>query len=72
MGMFNANQSRAPHATLLFISSKIKATNNNTLAYLSSHPESETLVRKAVTVGAKLTLHSKVCGRIAEFLSYVV
>ena len=54
MGMFSANQSRAPHATLLFISSKIKAKKNNTLAYLSSHPESETLVRKAVTVGAKL------------------
>ena len=54
MGMFSANQSRAPHASLLFISSKIKATNNNTLVYLSSHPESETLVRKAVTVGTKL------------------
>ena len=54
MGMFSANQSRAPHATLLFISSKIKAKKNNTLAYLSSHPESETVVRKAVTVGAKL------------------
>ena len=59
MGMFSAAQARAPRATLLFISSKIRAKKNNTTAYISSHAEAEALVMKSVTVAAKLKRSSQ-------------
>ena len=52
-------QARAPSATLLFISSKIRAKKNNTTAYISSHAEAEALVMKSVTVAAKLKRSSQ-------------
>ena len=54
MGMFSAGQSRAPRATLLFLSSKIRAKKNKTLPYLLSHPEAERRVMQSVPAAAKL------------------
>ena len=54
MGMFSANQVRAPHATLLFTSSKIRAKKNKTLEFLSEHPDVEMTLKKAVPAAAKL------------------
>ena len=54
MGMFSANQVRAPHASLLFTSSKIRAKNKKTLEFLSEHPDVEITLKKAVPAAAKL------------------
>ena len=54
MGMFSTGQSRAPRATLLFLSSKIRAKKNKTLPYLLSHPEAERRVIQSVPAAAKL------------------
>ena len=54
MGMFSAGQARAPRATLLFISSKIRARKNDTLKFILSHPESERIVKTSVAAAAKL------------------
>ena len=61
MGMFSASHSRAPRATLLYLSSKIKAKKNKTLQYLESHTEEhqEKLVKKSVPLAAKLKDTSK-------------
>ena len=54
MGMFSAGQSRVPRATLLFLSSKIRAKKNKTLPYLLSPPEAERRVMQSVPAAAKL------------------
>ena len=60
MGMFSALQIRAPHATLLFISSKIRSKKNKTLDYILSHPESERIVKTSVSAAAKLKCRVRV------------
>ena len=64
MGMFSANQVRAPHAPLLFTSSKIRAKKNKTLEFLSEHPDVEMTLRKAVPAAAKL--RQRVCKSVAD------
>ncbi|KAK6177153.1 hypothetical protein SNE40_015313 [Patella caerulea] len=53
MDMFSAMQERAPAATLLYISSKIRAKKTKTVNYLHKHPDSETVIMQAVPIAAK-------------------
>ena len=61
MGMFSAGQARAPRATLLFISSKIRARKNNTLKFILSHPESA-----LVTAYSGTSVVWKISGRVVD------
>lgn len=54
MGMFSALHARAPRATLIFNSSKIRAKKNKTFQYLKSCPNAEQLVQNSITAAAKL------------------
>ena len=53
MGMFSAVQKRSPHATLCFISSKMRAIKNRTVDYLDdlTVERRDDILRKAVRLG---------------------
>ncbi|KAG1681468.1 hypothetical protein GQR58_011851 [Nymphon striatum] len=53
MGMFSAAKNRAPNATLCFLSSKMRAQKNRTVAYLDtlSVEKREDIVKKATKLG---------------------
>ena len=53
MGMFSAAQNKAPNATLCFLSSKLRAQKNGTVAYLDKLPKErrDTILKKAVKLG---------------------
>ena len=55
MGMFSASQKKAPHATVCFLSCRMRAKKNRTVKYLDglSSEKKEPLLRKAVTYGRK-------------------
>ena len=61
MGMFSAAASRAPNATLSFISSKIRAQKNNVVDYLDSLPADtrDKLIQIATTLGRKDTIKKR-------------
>ncbi|KAK6168629.1 hypothetical protein SNE40_019824 [Patella caerulea] len=54
MGMFSANIARAPRATLLFVSSKIRSKKNDTLKFIESHPDKANIIKKSVSLAAHL------------------
>jgi hypothetical protein len=60
MGMFSASQARAPRATLLFISSKIRSKKNKTVDFILSHPEPEIIVMTSIAAAAKLKRRAQV------------
>ncbi|KAK9515903.1 hypothetical protein VZT92_026503 [Zoarces viviparus] len=55
MGIFSASQKKAPHATVCFLSCRMRAKKNRTVKYLDglSTEKKESLLRKAVTYGRK-------------------
>lgn len=55
MGMFSASQQRAPHATLCYLSCRMRAKKNRTVKYLDSMPgeEREEILKRAVPFGRR-------------------
>ena len=53
MGMFSAAQQKSPHATLCFLSSRMRACKNKTVAYIDALPveQQENIVNKAIRYG---------------------
>lgn len=53
MGMFSAAQKKTPNATLCFLSSKLRAQKNRTVAYLDNMTKEkrDTVLKKAVKLG---------------------
>ena len=58
MGMFSALQKKSPHATISFLSSKMRAQKNKTVEYIDSLAEykQKQIIKHAITIARKKTI----------------